>query len=194
MPQKPIQFQQRMSLNELNARYGTEDQCEQALEQARWPGGFVCPECGVREHSRFVADGRRDWQYSTCRNQSTVCSGTLFHASKLPLASWFQANYLVSQNENQRQEQPLGPVAQTPSRRCLHHRLAAHAQADRSQAAARESASAARRDVCRLCGARRCAGQQAPGRGSENKRPFMTAVEITEEGHPLHRRFDAMGD
>jgi hypothetical protein len=26
-----------------------------------------------------------------------VCSGTLFHASKLPLTKWFQAIYLVTQ-------------------------------------------------------------------------------------------------
>ena len=47
MPQNPIQFQHGMSLSELIAQYGTEAQCEQALERARWPGGFVCPECGT---------------------------------------------------------------------------------------------------------------------------------------------------
>ena len=29
-----------------------------------------------------------------------------------------------------------------------------------------------------------------PGRGSENKVPFVAAVELNEEGHPLHVRFD----
>ena len=29
-----------------------------------------------------------------------MCSGTLFHASKLPLTKWFQAIYLVTQNKN----------------------------------------------------------------------------------------------
>jgi ribosomal protein L37AE/L43A len=100
MPQNQIQFQHGMSLSELIARYGTEALCEKALEQARWPDGFICPECGGREHSRFLADGRQYWQCSKCRTQSTVCSGTLFHASKLPLTKWFQAIYLVTQNKN----------------------------------------------------------------------------------------------
>jgi hypothetical protein len=27
-------------------QYRSEEQCEQALFSARWPDGFVCPECG----------------------------------------------------------------------------------------------------------------------------------------------------
>jgi hypothetical protein len=51
----------------------------------------------AREHSRFLADGRRYWQCAKCRAQCTVCSGTLFHATKLPLTKWFQASaHLVS--------------------------------------------------------------------------------------------------
>ena len=72
-----------MSLYELNARYGTEAQCE----QAGWPEGCVCPECREREHSRFVADERRYWQCSTCGSQSRVVSGTLFHACEPPLTT-----------------------------------------------------------------------------------------------------------
>ena len=100
MPQNKIQFQHGMSLSEFVERYSTEERCEQALERYRWPEGFVCPDCGAREHSRFVADGRQYWQCSQCRSQTTVCSGTLFHASKLPLTKWFQAIYLVTQNKN----------------------------------------------------------------------------------------------
>ena len=84
MPQNPIQFQHGMSLSELIAQYGTEAQCEQALERARWPDGFVCPQCGTREHACFLADGRQYWQCAKCRAPCTVCSGTLFHA---PVAS-----------------------------------------------------------------------------------------------------------
>ncbi|MBS4097676.1 MAG: transposase [Sulfuricella sp.] len=28
-------------------RFGTETQCEVALEQACWPNGFRCPRCGA---------------------------------------------------------------------------------------------------------------------------------------------------
>ena len=30
--------------------FGTEEQCRTALVRLRWPGGFVCPCCGHREH------------------------------------------------------------------------------------------------------------------------------------------------
>jgi hypothetical protein len=52
MSQNSIQFQHDMSLNELIERYGTDAQCEQTLEQARWPDGFVCPACGADGSSR----------------------------------------------------------------------------------------------------------------------------------------------
>ena len=45
-----IQFQSGMSLPQLMELYGTEEKCEAALEQARWPEGFICPRCGEKEH------------------------------------------------------------------------------------------------------------------------------------------------
>ena len=46
MAQNPIRFQAGMSLSELFSDYGSEAQCEAALEQARWPHGFECRYCG----------------------------------------------------------------------------------------------------------------------------------------------------
>ncbi len=51
MAMNPIQFQPGMSLSELFDEYGTEQKCEKALENARWPQGFVYPHCGVSDHS-----------------------------------------------------------------------------------------------------------------------------------------------
>jgi len=189
MLQNPIQFQPGMSLNELIERYGTEAQCEKALEQARWPDGFVCPECGAREHSCFVVDGRRYWQCATCRSQHTVCSGTLLHATKLPLTQWFQAIYLVTQNKNNISalslKRHLG-VSYSTAWRVKHKLLEAMRQRESSR---------------RLCGTVLAddavlGGVQAgkPGRGSENKAPFMAAVELDENGFPQHARFDPIDD
>jgi transposase-like protein len=189
MPQNKIQFQHGMSLNEFVERYGTEAQCEKALEQARWPDGFVCPKCGEREHSRFLADGRQYWQCAKCRTQSTVCSGTLLHASKLPVTKWFQAIYLVTQNKNGISalslKRHLG-VSYSTAWRVKHKLLEAMR----------------RRETRRLLGGVVFAddavlgGEHAgkPGRGSENKSPFMAAVELTDEGRPVHVRFDPIAD
>jgi hypothetical protein len=87
-----------MSLSELMERFGTEAQCEAALEKARWPSGFVCPECGDHKHSVFLVNGHLVWQCARCRQQTTLCSGALFQASKLPLTKWFQTFYLQGPN------------------------------------------------------------------------------------------------
>ena len=46
MPKNKVQFQRGMGLREFMDKYGTVEQCEQALFAWRWPQGFVCPECG----------------------------------------------------------------------------------------------------------------------------------------------------
>lgn len=189
MPQNQIQFQHGMSLSEFIDTFGTEAKCEVALQRARWPTGFVCRECGGREHSRFLAHGRRYWQCAHCRTQSTVRSGTLFHASKRPLTQWFQAIYLVTQNKNNISalslKRHLG-VAYATAWRVKHKLLEAMAQ--------RESARLLRgvvvADDAVLGGVR----SGKPGRGSENKAPFVAAVELDEEGHPHRVRFDAIDD
>jgi hypothetical protein len=189
MPRNPIQFQPGMSLNELIERFGTEGQCEQALEQARWPDGFVCPDCGAREHSCFVVDGRRCLQCAKCRSQHTVCSGTLLHATKSPLTKWFQAIYLVTQNKHNISalslKRHLGVSYSTAWR--VKHKLL---EAMRQRESSRRLGGTVLADDAVLGGVQ--AGK--PGRGSQNKAPFMAAVELDENGFPQHARFDPIDD
>ena len=85
MPQNTIQFQKGMSLIQFLDEYGTESDCEKALEVARWGRQFSCPKCGCAQHSVFYRQDKKYWQCTEHKHQSTVRSGTLFHASKLPL-------------------------------------------------------------------------------------------------------------
>jgi transposase-like protein len=178
-----------MSLSELIERFGTEAQRESALERARWPSGFVYPECGESAHSRFLAEGRQYWQCAHCRAQATVRSGTLFHASKLPLSKGFQAIFLVTQNKNNLSalalNRYLGVCYRTAWR--VKHKLL-EAMAERESRPLFTGVVVA--DDVYLGGVH--AGK--PGRGSENKVPFMAAVELNDEGHPLHVRFDPTAD
>jgi hypothetical protein len=50
MAMNRIQFQPGLSMPEFFKLYGTELQCEQALEGARWISGFCCPRCGHDAH------------------------------------------------------------------------------------------------------------------------------------------------
>jgi hypothetical protein len=40
MSQSKIQYQAGLSLTQFTEQYGTESQCEAALEKARWPEGY----------------------------------------------------------------------------------------------------------------------------------------------------------
>ena len=53
MARNGIQCQKGLSLPEFQRLYGTEEQCEAALEKARWPDGFRCRNSAIgREKSR----------------------------------------------------------------------------------------------------------------------------------------------
>ncbi|CRI66049.1 ISXO2-like transposase domain-containing protein [Thiocapsa roseopersicina] len=190
MPQNPIQFQPGMSLDDLFARYGTEAQCAAALEASRWPLRFVCPHCGATAHSLFQADGREYWQCAQCRVQTSLTCGTLFENSKLALAKWFQAMYLVPQNKNNLSalslKRHLGVCYRTAWR--LKHKLL-EAMAERESGRLLTGVVVADDAVV---GGKRRGGKR--GRGAEGKAVFIAAVEVDDDGHPQHVRFDPLPD
>lgn len=97
MAMNRIQFQPGLSMPEFLKDYGTETQCEQALEALRWPEGFRCPRCAGAAHY-VVRDGvRKVFQCAACRHQASLIAGTIFQGTKLPLTIWFLAIYLISQ-------------------------------------------------------------------------------------------------
>lgn len=189
MPQNKIQFQPGMSLSTFIERFGTEAQCEAALERSRWPSGFVCPHCGGQEHSTFLADERKYWQCSHCRTQTTLRSRTVFHGSKVPLTKWFQAMYLVTQNKNNISALSLKRhigVSYPAAWRIKHKLLEAMAERE----SRRVLSGVVLADDATLGGVQ--AGK--PGRGSENKALFVAAVELDDDGYPQHVRFDTIDD
>jgi transposase-like protein len=177
-----------MSLSEFFEQFGTEQQCERSLEQARWPHGFVCPQCGGVHASQFFVKGTHYWQCRDCRHQTSLRSGTIFHSSKLPLHKWFQSMFLISQSKNhvsalelKRQLGVSWPTAWRVKQKLMQ------------VMAEREAGRVLRGDVviddAYLGGEHR----GKAGRGSENKVPFLAAVELNEKGHPLYARFDVVG-
>ena len=45
MPMNRVQFQPGLSMHRFMALYGTQDKCEAAVINCRWPEGYVCPSC-----------------------------------------------------------------------------------------------------------------------------------------------------
>jgi ribosomal protein L37AE/L43A len=188
MPMNRIQFQAGLSLAEFLAVYGTEAQCAAALAQARWPEGFQCPRCRCERHCVLERDGRKLWQCYRCRHQASLVAGTVFEASKLPLTKWFLAMFLITQAKNNISalslKRQLG--VSYPTAWLVKHKLM-DVMAQRESH--RELTGRVEMDDAYLGGER--AGKR--GRGSENKVPFVAAVQTNEQGHPLFVRFDTLG-
>jgi len=81
MSMNRIQFQPEMSLSQFLELYGTEEQCEAALEQARWPDGFRCHRWGEQVHALVYGRHHRRYQCRCCRHQTTVTARTIIEAT-----------------------------------------------------------------------------------------------------------------
>ena len=181
MAMNRVQFQPGLSMAEFFERYGSEQQCEAALFAARWPSGWRCPNCQCPGHSSFVREGRRYWQCSARRHQSTLTSGTVFAATKLPLKRWFLAMHLLTQAKNNvstlELKRHLGVCYKTAL--TMKHKLM---EVMRLREDSRQLDGRVEIDDAYL-GGERSGGKT--GRGSENKVPFIAAVQTTPEGKPV---------
>lgn len=177
-----IQFQPGLSMTQFFERYGSEYQCEAALLASRWPQGFRCPTCGASAHGVFSREGRRYWQCSACRHQCSVISATIFASTKLPLTRWFLAMHLLTQSKNNvsalELKRHLGVCYKTAW--LVKHKLM---EVMRVREQTRQLDGRVEIDDAYL-GGERTGGK--PGRGSQNKVPFIAAVQTTAEGQPLY--------
>ena len=187
MSMNQVQFQKGLSLAEFLTQYGTEAQCEAALQALRWPDGFRCPACGEARHTVFKRNERTYWQCGHCRKQTTLTAGTLFEATKLPLTTWFLAMYLLTQAKNNVSAlelmRHLGVCYRTAW--LIKHKLI---QVMAEREADRQLSGRVEIDDAYLGGER--SGKR--GRGSENKVAFVMAVQTTDDGRPLFVRIDPL--
>jgi transposase-like protein len=152
------------------------------VRRARWPDGFACPACGGGAHCVIVSAGRSLFQCHACRRQTSVTAGTLFGSTKLPLTKWFLAIFLVSQAKTGLSALELKRHigVSYPTAWLMHHKLMTAMTAREAQH--RLSGTVQVDDA--YLGGERAGGK--PGRGSENKIPFVAAVSLNDQGNPLY--------
>ena len=176
-----VQFQKGLSIAEFMKHYGTEAKCHTALVASRWPGGFVCPDCGSTRYCTYERKGLQYWQCSACREQTTAICGTIFQATKLTLMTWFLAMHLLSQSKNNvsvlELKRHLGVRYKTAW--LLKYKVM---QVMSVREESRQLDGRVEVDPAYLGG--ELPGGKA-GRGSENKVPFIAAVQTTDAGHPM---------
>jgi len=188
MPINRIQFQPGLSLPDFFAQFGTEAQCEAALERTRWPNGFICPECGEQRHSLVHRGGQKLWQCSGCRKQTSLTAGTIFEASRLPLRLWFLGIYHLTQPKNNvsalELKRLLGVSYKAAWR--LKHKLM---QVMDEREATRVLGERVELDDAYLGGVH----PGKVGRGAAGKVPFVIAVQTSEDEHrPWYVRLDPL--
>jgi transposase-like protein len=182
MAYNPIQFQHGMSLPEFLQCFATESACAEAVRRARWPNGFTCPRCSNTAHCIVVSGGRSLFQCHACHRQTSLTAGTLFGSTKLPLTTWFLAIYFISQAKTGLSALELKRHigVSYPTAWLMHHKLMTAMAARETQP---RLSGAVQVDDAYL-GGERSGGK--PGRGSENKVPFVAAVSLNGEGNPLY--------
>ena len=134
----------------------------------------------MQARTTFRRLGRLYWQCGGCQHQCSVTSGTVFEATKLPLTRWFIAMQLLTQSKNNvsalELKRQLGVCYRTAW--LVKHKLL---EAMRLAESDRQLSGRVEIDDAYLGGER--SGGKA-GRGSENKVPFVVAVQTTESGAP----------
>jgi len=168
-----VQFQHGLSMDEFIQRYGTEAKCYWALYRWRWPQGFRCPKCAGRARSRFRRGATVYYQCRACRHQTSLTSGTLLASTRLPLTTWFQAIYLLTSTKTNMAalelKRHLGVNYKAAWR--LKHKIMLEREEPRKLKGFVQIDDA-------YLGGERNGGK--PGRGSENKQPFLIAVQTDE--------------
>jgi transposase-like protein len=96
----------RRSLASIKSRFATPEACKAYLAKLRWPDGkTACPRCG--ETQRVYALKSRPFHW-VCKNTSDACpgvyrfsvlTGTVFENTNVPLPTWFEVLYLMTQSK-----------------------------------------------------------------------------------------------
>lgn len=120
MPRCGILFLQGLSLPEFQRLYGAKEQCEAALEKARWPDGSPCLRCHAHEQWRVNGCRLKRYQCRYCGHHATLTAGT-DHAGH-PIASDHLVFGLRSDRPGQNRDLLVG--AQSSPGRELRHGLA----------------------------------------------------------------------
>ena len=185
MAMNRVQFQKGLSLDGFLKLYGSEEQCEDAVVAARWPDGYQCPRCECKRVA-MTHNGRRLWECLSCGYQCSAIAGTMMEATKLPLRKWFLSMFLMTQSKNSisslELKRQIG-VSYKTAWMMKHKLLEVMAQKE----ASRQLEGRVEIDDAYL-GGERTGGKV--GRGSENKIPFIAAVQTDRKGHPMFVRLD----
>jgi len=185
MAMNRIQFQRGLSLDEFLEAYGDQAKCEAILEKDQWPYGFICPKCSNKSHCVVWHGKVKTFQCNNCHAQTTLTTGTIFHSSKLSLTKWFQAMFLMTQTKNSISALELKRLigVSYPTSWLVKQKIM-ETMCEREKTTVLSGRIEA--DDAYLGGEN---PDGKAGRGSENKIPFVAAVQTNDKGNPVYAIF-----
>ena len=86
------------TFNEFEIFFIDESTCREYIAQVRWPGGYICPQCGS-DRTPWKT-GRGNFRCQSCDREMSVTAGTLFERTRFPLKTWFLAIWFVTSQKN----------------------------------------------------------------------------------------------
>ena len=89
----------KFSLRQFKRKYGTHEQCLEAIKRLRFPDEMECSKC--KQLSVFYpVSGRTAFACKFCGYQIYPLAGTIFEKTTTPLDLWFFAMYLMVQTRS----------------------------------------------------------------------------------------------
>lgn len=89
----------KFSLRQFKRKYGTHEQCLEAIKELKYSRNSVCEKC--HEVTQFYpVTGRTAYACKFCGNHVYPLAGTIFEKSTTPLDLWFFAMYLMVQTRS----------------------------------------------------------------------------------------------
>ena len=96
MAKVDYQYDSGITYHEFNRTFGSEEKCREYLFNMRYPYGFKCEHCKGTFHSRFIRGSQVIFHCKSCRKQKSLTSGTLFHRSRVSLSNWFYVFFQIT--------------------------------------------------------------------------------------------------
>ena len=86
-------FTEALTVEQLEALFGSDENCLEFLANLKWANGFVCRKCGNPNYCSGKTPHSR--RCTKCKSEESATTGTIFHNCKFPISKAFYIAYNV---------------------------------------------------------------------------------------------------
>lgn len=86
-------FNRKLSEDQLNELFQSDEKCMAFLAELKWGNGFTCRKCGHDNYCHGKTPHSR--RCTKCKTEESASAGTIFHNCKFPVSKAFYIAYHV---------------------------------------------------------------------------------------------------